>query len=89
MIGCNYWASNAGTEMWTNWDENAVRKDIKPLSEYGVKYLRVFPNWKYFQPATGLYRSYSKAYEICHVNGSYFNNEYYLDETLMERFGIF
>ena len=89
ILGCNYWASNAGTEMWTNWDENAVRKDIKTLSEYGVKYLRVFPNWKYFQPATGLYRSYSKAYEICHVNGSYFNNEYYLDEILMERFGIF
>ena len=56
ILGCNYWASNAGTEMWTNWDENAVRKDIKTLSEYGVKYLRVFPNWKYFQPATGLYR---------------------------------
>jgi ABC-type transporter Mla maintaining outer membrane lipid asymmetry ATPase subunit MlaF len=31
ILGCNYWASNAGTEMWTNWDENAVRKDIKTL----------------------------------------------------------
>ena len=44
MIGCNYWASNAGTEMWRNWDESAVREDLRVLSENGIEYMRVFPN---------------------------------------------
>ena len=49
-IGCNYWASHAGTSMWKNWDENVVRNDLKMLSEMGCEMLRVFPNWKDFQP---------------------------------------
>lgn len=27
-----------------------IKKDIKTLSEYGVEYIRVFPNWRDFQP---------------------------------------
>ncbi len=36
ILGCNYWASNAGIEMWKNWDENAIRDDLKILSESGI-----------------------------------------------------
>ena len=49
-IGCNYWASHAGTRMWELWDEDVVRKDLKRLRELGCELLRVFPNWRDFQP---------------------------------------
>jgi len=50
MSGCNYWASHAGTEMWKDWREDVVRKDLKALSEAGLSVLRVFPLWRDFQP---------------------------------------
>lgn len=50
VIGCNYWASNAGTYMWRNWDEAAVEDDLKKLVGCGVECLRVFPLWSDFQP---------------------------------------
>ena len=53
-IGCNYWASHAGTYMWRNWDESVVENDFKKLSECSNKVLRVFPLWEDFQPITRL-----------------------------------
>ena len=50
--GCNYWASNAGTFMWRNWDPAAVERDFKQLSAHGVTVLRCFPLWEDFQPLT-------------------------------------
>ncbi len=50
FVGCNYWASHAGTNMWKDWNEDVVRADLKLLSEYGIKVLRVFPLWSDFQP---------------------------------------
>lgn len=49
-IGCNYWASHAGTRMWSQWDETVVRQDFDRLESIGCKLLRVFPIWKEFQP---------------------------------------
>ncbi len=89
MLGCNYWASNAGTEMWREWDEDSVRRDIKTLSENGSKFLRVFPNWRDFQPATRLYGFCGMKREIVRMDGEEFTNEYYLDEIMLERFGTF
>lgn len=54
MIGCNYWDSASGTDMWKNWDEDVVEKDLTALEQCGVKYLRVFPNWRDFQPVAKL-----------------------------------
>lgn len=51
-IGFNYWASNAGTNMWHDWDESVVEKDVKGLASAGATVLRVFPMWKDFQPIT-------------------------------------
>lgn len=50
LIGCNYWASNAGCFMWKRFDENVVRKDLAYLADYGVNCIRVFPTWDDFQP---------------------------------------
>ena len=50
MLGVNYWASHAGTDMWRDWNEDIVEKDLKLLADNGLDVLRVFPNWRDFQP---------------------------------------
>ena len=86
MLGCNYQASNAGTEMWINWDETAVENDFKTLSENGLKYLRVFPNWRDFQPVCGFYGCKNSFKEYHHVNGELFDNPYFVDYEMFKRF---
>ncbi|MBQ5810325.1 MAG: hypothetical protein IIW23_01955 [Clostridia bacterium] len=49
-LGCNYWASNAGVNMWKEFDEAVIDKDLKLLKEHGCDTLRVFPLWSDFQP---------------------------------------
>jgi len=51
-MGCNYWASHAGTAMWSDWRPEIVESDFKKLSDHGVEWLRVFPLWPDFQPIT-------------------------------------
>ena len=48
-IGCNYWASNAGTYTWRFFDRDIVRKDLDVLQTHGVDTIRVFPLWSDFQ----------------------------------------
>ncbi len=50
FIGCNYWASHAGTRMWSDWNEEVVMDDLRRLAEANVTTLRVFPLWSDFQP---------------------------------------
>lgn len=89
MLGCNYWASNAGTEMWVQWDENTIEQDLKQLSAYGLKYLRVFPNWRDFQPVCAFYGAHNRMKEYRHRDGSFFDNPYYIDMEMMNRFERF
>ncbi len=88
ILGCNYWASHSGTDMWINWDGEIVNEDLKILSENGVEYLRVFPLWRDFQPVIPMYDS-NKLYEYRLAGESYTNNSYYLDENMMQRFEKF
>lgn len=88
IIGCNYWASNAGAEMWVDFCEESIEKDLKTLSENGVGYLRVFPNWRDFQPVMPLY-SGSQIYEYRLTGERVPTNKYYLDDAAMERFEVF
>lgn len=55
MIGCNYWDSAHGTDMWRLFDENVIREDVKALAENGIRFMRVFPNWRDFQPVMKMY----------------------------------
>lgn len=89
MLGCNYWASNAGIEMWRNWDEETVRNDFATLSQHGVKYLRVFPVWRDFQPVSPLYDYWGVIREYRVNEDKLPTNKYYLDETMLERFEKF
>jgi beta-galactosidase len=53
-LGCNYWASHAGTRMWTDWRADVVERDLAALAAAGLTTLRVFPLWSDFQPVIGL-----------------------------------
>ena len=54
-LGCNYWASHAGTAMWTNWQPKVVQEDFAKLAAHGLEKLRVFPLWPDFQPITQMW----------------------------------
>lgn len=88
-LGCNYWASNAGTDMWIRYDEKAIREDLQILQANGVEYMRVFPSWRDFQPVKILYHSRNKFEEYVMADGSAPTNPYFIDETMLERFGRF
>ncbi len=89
MIGCNYWASNAGTEMWNNWDEKTVENDFKKLKCYGIEYLRVFPNWRDFQPVHPLLAVGGAVLDYRLHDADLPTNPYYIDETMIKRFDVF
>jgi hypothetical protein len=50
VVGCNYWASHAGTAMWSDWQPGVVAADLRRLADAGLQVLRVFPLWPDFQP---------------------------------------
>ena len=86
---CNYWASNVGTEMWREFDEKIIKKDLEILKEHGITHLRVFSNWRDFQPAVRLYGYQGTERDIRQVDGNIFKNGNYLDEFMLERFKSF
>jgi Endo-beta-mannanase len=55
FLGVNYWASHAGTRMWSDWRPEIVERDFRLLADSGVEVLRVFPLWPDFQPIHRLY----------------------------------
>jgi len=89
LLGCNYWASNAGTEMWRNWDEDTIRNDFEILSKNGVEYLRVFPIWRDFQPVSPLFDYGGKIREYRTCEDKIPENKYYLDESMLQKFEKF
>lgn len=89
ILGCNYWASNAGADMWRDFDIACVRKDLKTLSENGVQCIRVFPNWRDFQSAEPVLHFAGRIPRMTQTGKVYAENPYYLDETMLERFAAF
>ena len=89
MIGCNYWASNAGTEMWRNFDAAIIENDLKILRSYGIKYLRVFPNWRDFQPVEKRQHSTGNIVRYAIDSDELNDGGYYIEEEMMKRFSIF
>ena len=89
ILGANYWASNAGAEMWRNFDASCIQKDLKALYENGIEYVRVFPNWRDFQPVMALYGASNCFCEYRMGNAELPKNPYYLDEIMLERFDQF
>ena len=89
ILGCNYWASNAGADMWRAFDLKSIDKDIRTLSSYGIKQIRVFPNWRDFQPVEPLFSSHG-VLDHYTIQGQVMpDNPYYLDQQMMDRFSAF
>lgn len=89
LLGVNYWASHAGTDMWRNWQEDAVEKDLELLSSHGVNTLRVFPNWRDFQPVEPLFGGGHRLRQYRMTGDREPENPWYLEETMLERFAAF
>ena len=66
IVGCNYWASHAGTAMWTDWKPEVMDNDLKKLAGVGIQVIRVFPLWPVFQPINLLYKFLGKPAEFRH-----------------------
>ena len=66
VVGCNYWASHAGTAMWTDWRPKVVEKDLRELAAAGLQVLRVFPLWPAFQPIHLLRGGHGRPQEFRH-----------------------
>ena len=65
-VGCNYWASHAGTAMWRDWQAGVVANDLCRLAAEGVQVMRVFPLWSDFQPIQQLRGGAGNPVEIRH-----------------------
>lgn len=89
LIGCNYWASNAGTEMWNQWDPAAIREDLRVLSVHGVSCMRVFPNWRDFQPVVPVIDSHGHVREYRMAGGEKASDTSFLDPVMLDRFEAF
>jgi len=69
VLGCNYWASHAGTNMWNDWRPDVVEADLKQISEAGMQVIRVFPIWPDFQPICQYYSGRGSLKEIRFKDG--------------------
>lgn len=91
-MGCNYWASHAGTDMWNKWDESVIDDDFRRLSHSGIRLLRIFPLWSDFQPLKMLFGGGGSEREIRFEGDELlpFTEEGRagIDPVMAERFGI-
>ncbi len=89
MLGCNFWDSKNGTDMWLNFDEESLAADLDALAATGVRCMRVFPNWRDFQPVILLreWRGGAKEYRL--TGDRFPENEYYIEPIMIERFRKF
>ena len=90
VVGCNYWASHAGTAMWGDWRPGVVDADLRRLAEAGLQVLRVFPLWPDFQPIAELSTAQGQPVEIRHGEAPLPDTEAGragLAETALSRFG--
>lgn len=65
-VGCNWWASHAGTAMWHDWRPEVVEADFAQMAAAGVETVRLFPLWPDFQPLTLLRGGHGQPREYRH-----------------------
>lgn len=91
-VGCNYWASHAGTRMWTDWRPEVVAEDLRALHGVGMRMLRAFVLWPDFQPLN-THRTYlGKPKEMRHGEAPLPDTpcgQAGVDPVMLERLGIF
>ncbi|MBQ8802327.1 MAG: cellulase family glycosylhydrolase [Tyzzerella sp.] len=89
LLGCNYWDSAHGTDMWKYYDREVIKEDIKALADIGVKCMRVFPNWREFQPVKRLYQWRMKPCDCVAVDEQPLEDDTGVDKNQIENFRHF
>ena len=91
-VGVNYWASHAGTRMWSKFSAEEVDADFATLHNAGVNTVRIFPLWSDFQPIMEIAECGNWFRELGFLDGSPLPatgiKSYGLDPVMMERFRI-
>ncbi len=88
-IGVNYWDSATGTDMWRKWQPDVVKADLKAMQENGVKVMRVFPNWRDFQPVQKLYKYHMNFKEYADYDEQPIADPYFIDKNQIAHFREF
>lgn len=86
LIGCNYWASESGCEMWRRFNPQTIEDDFKLLSDNGIKTVRVFPVWRDFQPIKAVKSYQGQTRETVFDDGKQLDNVYGLCLHQIENF---
>ncbi len=89
MLGCNYWGKKHGIDMWRDFDLEGIKKDVKMLADVGVKYMRVFPNWRDFQPFYKVYAYQGEEKGYCDYNEQPLTNVLGIDYQQIDNFKQF
>ncbi len=89
LLGCDFWDSRSGTDMWLHFDAESLRQDLRSLAETGVRAIRCFPNWRDFQPVIALRKWRGNFGEYRLTGDRLPENEYYIDTVMIERFRLF
>ncbi|MCC7491612.1 MAG: hypothetical protein IT204_04665 [Fimbriimonadaceae bacterium] len=92
VVGANYWASHAGTQMWRDWQPAVVEADLQRLAAAGLQVLRVFPLWPDFQPLDQLRTAGGRPVEMRFGEEPLPDDavgQAGLDPTMLQRFGWF
>lgn len=89
MIGCNYWGSKEGIDMWRLWDRESVYSDLKAMKKYNIEYLRVFPTWRDFQPVVDMRSCFSMNRDAYMYGERPMKSPFELDEACCEHFKDF
>ena len=91
-VGVNYWASHAGTKMWSNFSAEEVDADFAALKSAGVNTVRIFPLWSDFQPIMEIAECSNAFRELGFLDGSPLPatglKSYGLEPVMMDRFRI-
>lgn len=91
FIGCNYWASHAGTDMWHNWKPETVKEDFAKMKALNLEIVRIFPLWPDFQPLTLHSKGCNQPYQLRWKNNEPIpydsdGGQSGLDPIMLERF---
>lgn len=75
--------------MWRDFDIECIDSDLKVLAENGVKHMRVFPNWRDFQPVEPIFGGGGVLLRYTIKEQPLPDNPYYLDSEMLDRFELF
>jgi Endo-beta-mannanase len=54
-VGVNYWPASCGVELWRQWPDAEIRRDLDLVRELGLNCVRFFLRWQDFEPDSGVY----------------------------------